>query len=64
MISENAGQSLHDKATWGGILTDNEQILLYDCHRMKSKPKCSRLTIFSRKQKAEVIIGGCMLYPL
>jgi len=30
-------------------------------HRMKSKPKCSRLTIFSRKQKAEVIIGGCIL---
>ncbi|MEI6263425.1 MAG: hypothetical protein WCR46_26495 [Deltaproteobacteria bacterium] len=37
MISENAGQSLRDKATWGGILTDNEQILLYDWYESQDE---------------------------
>jgi hypothetical protein len=37
MISENAGQSLRDKATWGWILTDNEQILLYDWYESQDE---------------------------
>jgi hypothetical protein len=37
MISENAGQSLHDKATRGEILTDNEQILLSDWYESQDE---------------------------
>jgi hypothetical protein len=37
MISENAGQSLHDRATRGEILTDNEQVLLSDWYESQDQ---------------------------
>ena len=37
MISENTGQSLHDKAAQGEILTDDEQLLSDDRYESQDK---------------------------
>lgn len=43
MISENTGKSLHDKATRGELLTDNEQILLSEWYESQDKIEAGML---------------------
>jgi len=45
MISENSGQSLHDKATRGDILTDNEQIMLSEWYESQDEIEAGMLGI-------------------
>jgi hypothetical protein len=47
MISENSGQFLHDKATRGESLTDNEQILLSEWYETQDKLEAGMLGITS-----------------
>lgn len=45
MISENWGQSLHDKATRGEILTDEEHLLLAEWYESQDKLEAEMLGV-------------------